>query len=98
MCLVTIKCSGLCISINSCGNLESWLLLILICRTVAQTTFSLVETVLVDQDGEEVSVTTARETPYDAVLIGSGDRTQPNGCRSGLLSFRIPLDRAKRLV
>ena len=47
--------------------------------TVAQTTFSLVETVLVDQDGEEVSVTTARETPYDAVLVGSGDRTQPNG-------------------
>jgi type IV pilus assembly protein PilY1 len=47
--------------------------------TVAQTTFSLVETVLVDQDGEEVSVTTASETPYDAVLIGSGDRTQPNG-------------------
>ena len=47
--------------------------------TVAQTTFSLVETVLVDQDGEEVSVTTARETPYDAVMVGSGDRTQPNG-------------------
>ena len=47
--------------------------------TVAQTTFSLVETILVDQDGEEVSVTTARETPYDAVLVGSGDRTQPNG-------------------
>ena len=47
--------------------------------TVAQTTFSLVETILVDQEGEEVSVTTARETPYDAVLIGSGDRTRPNG-------------------
>ena len=47
--------------------------------TVAQTTFSLVETVLVEQNGGEVSVTTARETPYDAVLVGSGDRTQPNG-------------------
>jgi type IV pilus assembly protein PilY1 len=46
---------------------------------VAQTTFALVETVLVDQEGEEVGVTTARETPYDAVLVGSGDRTQPNG-------------------
>ena len=56
--------------------------------TVAQTTFSLVETVLVDQDGEEVSVMTARETPYDAVLVGSGDRTQPNG--EGTQNYLLP--------
>ena len=47
--------------------------------TVAQTTFSLVETILVDEDGEELSVTTSRETPYDAILVGSGDRTRPKG-------------------
>ena len=47
--------------------------------SIAQTTFSLVETLMVDQDGEEESVTTVRETPYDAVLVGSGNRTRPNG-------------------
>ena len=46
---------------------------------VAQTTFSLVSTVTVDNGGEDVSVNTTEETPYDAVLVGSGDRTNPNG-------------------
>lgn len=38
-----------------------------------------IETKEKDEDGKEVTITSHHEKPYDAVLIGSGDRTNPIG-------------------
>ncbi len=38
-----------------------------------------IETTIVDEEGVEVKVVSRQEKPYDAVLIGSGDRSNPLG-------------------
>ncbi|MBY5981577.1 pilus assembly protein [Ferrimonas balearica] len=48
--------------------------------SVAQTSFELVENLVVNEGKEgEATVTASSEVPYDAVLVGSGNRAHPNG-------------------
>jgi type IV pilus assembly protein PilY1 len=47
--------------------------------SVAPSSFERVEAITVNQNGEDQMITTFSETPFDAVLVGSGNRASPNG-------------------
>lgn len=47
--------------------------------SVAPSSFERVEAITVKQNGEDQMITTFSETPFDAVLVGSGNRASPNG-------------------
>ena len=47
--------------------------------SVAPSSFERVEAITVEQNGEDQLITTSSETPFDAVLVGSGNRASPNG-------------------
>lgn len=46
--------------------------------SVAPSSFERVEAITVEQNGEDQVITTSSETPFDAVLVGSGNRASPN--------------------
>ena len=46
--------------------------------SVAPSNFERVEAITVEQNGEDQVITTSSETPFDAVLVGSGNRASPN--------------------
>jgi len=47
--------------------------------SVAPSSFERVEAITAEQNGENQLITTSSETPFDAVLVGSGNRASPNG-------------------
>ena len=47
--------------------------------SVAPSSFERVEAITVEQNGGDQIITTSSETPFDAVLVGSGNRASPNG-------------------
>ncbi|GAA4874051.1 pilus assembly protein [Ferrimonas pelagia] len=64
--------------------------------SVAQTSFELVESVVVNQgQADEARLTTSTEFPYDAVAVGSGNRAHPNGAGTADMLFVLQDRRIK---